>query len=84
MTADKIIIEYLAIDDTVITLFPTDPGDNLSACGDADRTASCIYSVRVTVVGVKYIPMISLLGFPQIPLPISTVKMHAESMGFET
>ena len=84
ITASSIKIEYLAADGSTVTVFPSDPGDNLSACGDAARTASCIYSVRVSINAVNYIPMLSLFSFLNLTLPSSSVTMHAESMGFET
>jgi Flp pilus assembly protein TadG len=84
ITASSINIEYLAADGTVVTNFPSDPGDNLSACGDAARTASCIYSVRVSINSIRYSPMISLFSFLNLSLPSSSVTMHAESMGFDT
>jgi hypothetical protein len=67
-----------------VTTTPTSPADNLSACGDALRVDSCIYSVRVSVSGVTYTPLLSLFGFLNVPLPPSQVTMHAESMGFDT
>jgi hypothetical protein len=83
--ADAIIIEYLAADGSIVTAMPSDPGDNLSACGDAARTASCIFSVRVSIAsGISYSPMILLFNFLDLELPPSSVTMHAESMGFET
>jgi Flp pilus assembly protein TadG len=84
ITPSQIVIEYLAADGSVVTTKPTDPGDNLSACGDALRQASCIFSVRVSISSVNYIPMVSLFSFLNLTLPTSTVTMHAESMGFET
>ena len=84
ITAASIRIEYLAADGSAVTAFPSDPGDNLSACGDAARTASCIYSVRVSIGSVQYTPMISLFSFLNLTLPSSSVTMHAESMGFDT
>ena len=84
ITSSSINIEYLAADGSAVTAFPSDPGDNLSACGDAARTASCIYSVRVSINTVNYIPMLSLFSFLNLTLPSSSVTMHAESMGFET
>ena len=85
VTAGDINIAYLTKDGTVIDLEdrPADPGDNISACGDADRAPiSCIYSVRVSIDGVTYSPMVSLFSFLNIGLPTSVVTMHAESMGF--
>lgn len=79
----NIVIEYLNKAGAVATPQPLDPGDNLSACGDSTRTAECIYSVRVSIVGVTYSPMVSLFSFLGIALPPSVVTMHAESLGFE-
>lgn len=88
VTASNIVIEYLAADGSAVTSFPSSPGDNLSACGDAARVASCIYSVRVSISNVSYVPMTSLFNFLNmtidLTLPSSSVTMHAESMGFET
>lgn len=89
VTAESIRIEFLNPEGTAVTLFPEDASDNLSACGDAERVASCIYSVRVSIDGdsdILYSPMISLFSvvFDGLVLPSSSVTMHAESMGFET
>lgn len=84
ITASSISIEYLAADGSPVTTFPANPGDNLSACGDATRTASCIFSVRVSINSIQYTPMISLFSFLNLTLPSSSVTMHAESMGFDT
>lgn len=84
ITTSSINIEYLSADGSVVTVFPSSPGDNLSACGDALRTASCIYSVRVSITSIRYAPMVTLFSFLNWTLPSSSVTMHAESMGFET
>jgi hypothetical protein len=83
ITTSSINIEYLAADGSVVTAFPSDPGDNLSACGDVARSASCIVSVRVSINNIRYTPMLSLFSFLNLNLPASSVTMHAESMGFE-
>jgi hypothetical protein len=85
VTATNINISYRKKDgdEVLSTDLPTDPGDNLSACGDITRINSCIYSVRVSIDGVSYSPMVSLFSFLNIGLPTSVVTMHAESMGFE-
>lgn len=89
VTAANIQIEYLDKSGNVITVFPTDPSDNLSACNDITRAQSCIYSVRVSIVdtdgsgkGVFYAPMVNLFSILHIRLPISAVTVHAESLGF--
>ena len=83
VTAANITIRYLNKSGAEVTLPPLDPGDNLSACGDITRTASCIDSVRVSIDNVSYTPMVSLFGFLNIALPASVVVMHAESLGFQ-
>lgn len=83
VTAANITIEYLNKAGGPSAPLPADPGDNLSACGNILLTASCIYSVRVSIVGVTYSPMVSLFSFLGIALPPSAVTMHAESLGFE-
>lgn len=83
VTADNITISYLKKNGDNVAPLPSDPGDNLSACGDVTRTDSCIYSVRVSIDGVSYSPMVSLFDFLNVALPTSVVTMHAESMGFE-
>ncbi|UUZ70756.1 pilus assembly protein [Polaromonas sp. P1(28)-8] len=83
VTQADIKITYLTKGGLEVDPFPTDPGDNLSACGDATRAPSCIYSVSVSIEDVTYSPMVSLFSFLNIGLPTSVVTMHAESMGFE-
>ena len=84
ITSASITIEYLKADGTAVTVFPSDPGDNLSACGDVLRADNCIYSVRVSIGNVIYSPMLSIFNgvIKDVTLPKSTVTMHAESMGF--
>lgn len=83
VTAPSMTIEYLNQAGGISSPQPTSPGDNLSACGDALRTAECIYSVRVSITGVSYSPMVSLFSFLGVSLPAARVIMHAESLGFE-
>jgi Flp pilus assembly protein TadG len=83
ITKSSIVIEYLNSSGAAVTSVPADPGDNLSACGDAARVNSCIYSVRVSIApNVFYSPMVSMVRLLPIEFPESTVTMHAESMGF--
>lgn len=82
VTVANVKIYYLNAAGNVVSTAPTDAGDNLSACGDALRADSCIYSVKATIEGVTYSPMLSLFGFMNLTMPASTVTMHAESMGF--
>lgn len=80
---DDMVIEYLNQAGGTSFPQPTSPGDNLSACGDALRTSECIFSVRVSITGVSYSPMVNLFSFLGITLPTASVTMHAESLGFE-
>lgn len=68
---------------------PADPADNLSACNDATRTADCIQFVEACVAtngactgSVSYVPMAGLFPFLAINIPVSSVLMPAESLGF--
>lgn len=77
---------------------PSSPGDNIAACLDATRTDSCIRFVEVKIcatgecTAINYVPLIgffaaeagvlSTLSIPSIPIPVSTVRMPAESLGF--
>lgn len=73
---------------------PSDPADNLSACGDATRVNSCIRYVRAEICevaddicgAVPYVPMVGLLAALGIDLavriPLAAVVMPAESLGF--
>ena len=83
VTADDMVIEYLNEAGNLATPLPVDPGDNLSACGNITLVDSCIFSVRVSIVGVSYSPMVSLFSFLGVNLPPATVTMQAESLGFE-
>jgi hypothetical protein len=84
ITTANINIEYIDRNGTPVTplLLPEDPGDNLSACSDITRTASCIFSVRVSINNARYRPMVNLFSFLDVALPRSTVTLHAESLGF--
>lgn len=73
-------IEYLNVSGAVISTLPTSPADNIIKCENGE--AQCIASVRVSVTGVTYIPMVGLFPFLRIPLPPSTVTMPAESLGY--
>lgn len=83
VTADDMVIEYLNEAGNLATPLPVDPGDNLSACGNITLVNSCIFSVRVSIVGVSYSPMVGLFSFLGVNLPPATVTMQAESLGFE-
>jgi len=91
-------IKYLNAAGAVPAVMPLDPGDNIAACLDATRTDSCIRFVEVKVCTTDTcgpIPFVPLIGFlsaragslstwsmPSIPLPVSTVRMPVESLGF--
>lgn len=68
---------------------PTDPADNVEAC--ADYADNCIAYVEASLQtcpkngscsAVQYLPMVGLFPFFQLNIPISTVVMPAESMGY--
>jgi Flp pilus assembly protein TadG len=90
ITSDMVKITYLQADGTPATL-PANPGDNIAACLDDLRVAECIRFVETCVStgatcdpdqSVLYAPMISLFSFLGIDIPMSTVRMPAESLGF--
>lgn len=81
ITADTINIRYLNAAGNPASPMPSDPADNISACLDADRVASCIRYVEASV-SAQYVPMIGLFTFLAIDLPPSTVTMPAESLGY--
>lgn len=80
VAASNIRIEYLDVNGAVLTSLPSDPGANIAAC--LGNTPTCIASVRVSITGASYAPMMGLFTFLAIPIPASTVTMPAESMGF--
>lgn len=75
---------------------PLSPGDNIAACITPSRNTSCIRFVEVCVsIGVSteetcptepsisFVPMIGLFSqFADLKIPLSTVRMPAESLGF--
>lgn len=91
----RVKITYLQVDGaTEVSPYPLDPADNISACADVERVATCIRFVRAEVCdqsgggcnAVPYMPMVSLFGNLGIDfavnIPISAVVMPAESLGF--
>ena len=95
----NVVILYLNAEEKVITKMPDSPGDNIAACLDASRSASCIRYVEVCLSRgntcspaqtIAFKPMIGLFsgGDPNSPdlsgirIPLSTVRMPAESLGF--
>lgn len=83
-------ITYLQADGTtLVSPMPLDPSDNTSACLDVTRTSSCIKYVQVNVCTgspcgpVTFKPMIGLFSYlGTLTVPVSTVRMPAESLGF--
>ncbi len=83
-------ITYLQSDGaTAVAPMPTDPGDNISACLDVTRASSCIKFVQVQVCTgspcgpVTFQPMVGLFSYlGALTIPVSTVRMPAESLGF--
>lgn len=85
----NIKINYLNADLAVASPMPADPPDNISACNDITRVASCIRYVEACVAisgdcseSVTYVPMVGLFSFLGIDIPVSRVIMPAESLGF--
>lgn len=97
VTNATVNITYLNAAGTVPTVMPTDPGDNIAACVDPTRADSCIRFVEVSIcsgdpcAAIQYVPMVGLFSSSgpalspiamSIPIPMSTVRMPAESLGF--
>jgi Flp pilus assembly protein TadG len=82
ITATNVRIRYLNAAGAEVTTYPSDPGDNMSACNDITRTNECIRSVSVSLESVTYTPLVSLFSFLSMPMPTTTVVMYAESLGF--
>lgn len=89
ITNASIQINYLNASLADASPLPTDPADNISACNDATRTGSCIQFVEACVAtngactgSISYIPMAGLFPFLAISIPVSSVVMPAESLGF--
>jgi Flp pilus assembly protein TadG len=87
----RVQINYLNASLNEASPLPADPADNLSACGDASRTSSCIRFVEACVAtnstctgAVTYAPMAGLFPFLAVSIPVSSVVMPAESLGFST
>lgn len=85
----NIQIRYLNGSLTTATPFPYDPAGNISTCNDATRTSDCIKFVEACVAtdgtctgSITYIPMAGLFPFLAISIPVSSVVMPAESLGF--
>lgn len=91
ITNAEIQISYLNASLADASPLPTDPADNISACNDVTRTDSCIQFVEACVAtdgactgSITYIPMAGLFPFLAISIPVSSVRMPAESLGFNT
>ena len=92
ITNARVNIRYLNAAGGVPSTMPSDPGDNISACLDATRVNSCIRYVEVCVStnntcaaggAIQFVPMIPLFSqFAALTIPLSTVRMPAESLGF--
>lgn len=91
ITDSMVKIIYLNAAGAVPTTMPVSPGDNIAACLDDLRAAECIRFVETCVStgsdcqpnqSVLYAPMVNLFSFLAIGIPMSTVRMPAESLGF--
>ncbi|MGB4359797.1 MAG: TadE/TadG family type IV pilus assembly protein [Rhodoferax sp.] len=74
----NVVIRYLNAAGNVASPIPTDPGDNIAACLDADRTSSCIRYVEVclstgtTCSPDQSIPFKPMIGLFSTSSPNST------------
>ena len=93
ITNARVNIRYLNALGNEPTPTPSSPGDNIAACIDASRVASCIRFVEVCVStgttcqtgqSIPFQPMIGLFSAftTDLKIPLSTVRMPAESLGF--
>ena len=97
VTFQRVNIQYLLSPDVndVVVDMPANPADNIAACLDADRRDDgCIRYVKASICQqsgqgnnrtcnpVPYVPMIGLFTFLGINIPMSTVVMPAESLGY--
>lgn len=97
VTFQRVNIQYLLSPDVndVVEDMPSSPADNIAACLDADRSDDgCIRYVKASICEesghgnnvscnpVLYVPMIGLFTFLGINIPMSTVVMPAESLGY--
>ena len=92
ITNDSVKIRYLNAGGVEIIpgSMPLSPGANIAACLDALPVPDCIRFVEVCVSAatentcqpVQYAPMVNLFSFLAINIPLSTVRMPVESLGF--
>ena len=82
-------IKYLQSDGLEVISLPSDPGGNISACQESPPATSCIKFVEVKIcsgnpcVAVAFQPMFGMFPFlGDLKVPVSTVRMPAESLGF--
>lgn len=93
----NIQIKYLQADGVTEVSSKISPADNISACLTAGRETECIRFVEVKICtetecgSVPYQPLIGFFAAEagslskmslSFPIPISTVRMPAESLGF--
>lgn len=89
ITSANVKINYLNGNLVAADPMPLDPSENISFCNDATRAASCIRFVEACVAtggdctgSVQYAPMAGIFPFLAISIPVSSVIMPAESLGF--
>ena len=90
ITDDSIKIRYLNINGDVATPLPAGPSANISAC--LANAVNCIRFVEVCIStdsacsssgGIPFSPLISFFSaLSALKIPLSTVRMPAESLGF--
>lgn len=98
VTQANVVIRYLTAAGAVANPLPVSPGDNIAACIDETRAAECIRFVEVCVStgatcdaaeAIAFVPMSGLFSgdgpgadLTGLRIPMSTVRMPAESLGF--
>jgi hypothetical protein len=89
ITSANVKINYLNRNLAVASPMPADPSENMSFCNDATQVARCIRFVEACVAlngdctgSVQYAPMAGIFPFLAINIPVSSVIMPAESLGF--
>lgn len=91
VTNATVSIHFITASGYIASPLPISPEDNIAACFDPARaTISCIRFVEANIQDcsgescqpISYQPMIGLFPYLAINIPLSTVRMPAESLGF--
>ena len=92
ITNSQVTVRYLNAAGNLSSPRPLTPGDNIAACLDSTRTGACIRYVEVCIStdntcspsgAISFSPMIGFFStLSALTIPLSTVRMPAESLGF--